>query len=125
MAGNMLMPLLVIDRMMVDGAVGEDGWRDGQDFLILFNDASYATRPIFKEYVKEVVFTHFNTARETMHPDDFAGLLLRDHCSSHIDEEVVVMLARETIRLVTFPPHTFYLFQPLDLVTIAAFKREK
>jgi hypothetical protein len=35
------------------------------------------------------------------------------------------MLAREDIRLITFPPHTSHLFQPLDLVTLAAFKREK
>jgi hypothetical protein len=37
----------------------------------------------------------------------------------------MAMLAREDIRLITFPPHTSYLFQPLDLVTFAAFKREK
>jgi hypothetical protein len=35
------------------------------------------------------------------------------------------LLADNNIRLVTFPPHTSHLFQPLDLVTFAAFRREK
>jgi hypothetical protein len=60
-----------------------------------------------------------------MHLENFAGVLLCDNCSSHIDEEAMAMLARENIRLITFPPHTSHLFRPLDLVTLAAFKREK
>jgi hypothetical protein len=83
------------------------------------------TRPIFKEYVREAVLKYVNTTREMTHLDDFAGVLLCDKCSSHIDEEVMVMLARENIRLMSFPPHTFHRFQPLDLATFAAFKREK
>jgi hypothetical protein len=53
------------------------------------------------------------------------SVLLCDNCTSHIDEGLKQLLADNNIRLVTFPPHTSYLFQPLDLVTFAAFKREK
>jgi hypothetical protein len=60
-----------------------------------------------------------------MHLENFAGVLLCDNCSSHIDKEVMAMLARENIWIITLPPHTSYLGQPLDLVTFAAFKREK
>jgi hypothetical protein len=67
---------------------------------------------------------YFNTAREMTHLENFACVLLCDKGSSHIDEEVVAMLARENIRLMTFPPHTSYLFQPLDRMTFATFKRE-
>jgi hypothetical protein len=115
----------VIHRKTVDDDVWEDGWRDGQNFLIRSNDTSYVTRPIVKESLRDVVLKYFNTARETMHLENFAGVLLCDNCPSHIDEEVMVMLARKNIRLITFPPHTSHLFQPLDLVTFAAFKREK
>jgi hypothetical protein len=51
MAGNTLMPLLVIHRKTIDAAVWEEGWRDGQDFLVRSNDTSYVTRDIFKEYL--------------------------------------------------------------------------
>jgi hypothetical protein len=124
MAGDVLMSLLLIHWKTVDDAVWEDGWRDGQDFLIPSNDTSYVTRPIFKESIRDVL-KYFNTARETMHLENFAGVLLCDNCSLHIDEEVMAMLARENIRLITFPPHTSHLFQPLDLGIFAAFKREK
>jgi hypothetical protein len=60
-----------------------------------------------------------------MHLGNFTGVLLCDNYSSYIDEEVMAILARENIRLITFPPHTSYLFQPLDLVTFPAFRREK
>jgi hypothetical protein len=56
---------------------------------------------------------------------DFTGVLLCDNCSSHIDESIKQLHADNNIRLVTFPLHTSHLFQPLDLVTFAAFKREK
>jgi hypothetical protein len=125
MAGNVLMPLLVIHRKTVDDAVWEDGWRDGQDFLIRSNDTSYVTHQIFEEYLRDAVLKYFKTTRETMHLENFASVLLCDSCSSHIDEEVMAMLARENIRLMTFPPHTSHLFHPLDLVPFAAFKREK
>jgi hypothetical protein len=51
MAGDTLMPLLVIHRKTIDDAVWEEGWRDGQDFLLRSNDTSYVTRDIFKEYL--------------------------------------------------------------------------
>jgi hypothetical protein len=83
------------------------------------------THPIFKEYVRDVVLKYFNTTGETMHLDDFAAVLLCDNCASHIHEEVMATLARENIWLISFPSHTSHLCQPLDLVTFAAFKREK
>jgi hypothetical protein len=98
------------------------GWAE---LFIRSNDTSYVTRPSFKEYIRDVVLKYFNTTRETMHLENFAGVLLCDNCSSHIDEEGMVMLARENIRFITFPPHTSHLFQSLDLVTFPAFKREK
>jgi hypothetical protein len=93
MAGAMLMPLLVIHRKTVDDTVWEDGWRDGQDFLIRSNETSYVTRPIFKEYIRDVILKYFNTTRETMDLENFAGVLLCDNCSPDIDQQVMAMLA--------------------------------
>jgi hypothetical protein len=117
-ACDVLMPFLVIHQKTGDDAVWEDGWRNEQNFLIRFNDRSYMTRPIFKEYVREVVRKYFSATRETVHLYDFAGVLLCDNCSSHNGEEVMALLARENIRLITVPPHTSYLSQPLGLVNL-------
>jgi hypothetical protein len=93
--------------------------------MIRSNDTSYVTRPIFTESVTNVILPYFVATRESLHLQDFAGVLLYDNCSSHIDEGIRQLLVDNNIRLVTFPPHTSHLFQPLDLVTFAAFKREK
>jgi hypothetical protein len=53
-AGDALVPLLVIHGR-IDAAVWEEGWQDGQDFMIRSNDTSDVTRPIFAEYVTSVI----------------------------------------------------------------------
>ena len=53
------------------------------------------------------------------------AVLLIDNCPSHSDEELYRRLAEENIRVITFPPHTTNLFQPLDLVTFHVYKQEK
>jgi hypothetical protein len=93
--------------------------------MIPSNDTSSVTRPIFTEYVTSVILPSFAATRESLHLQDFTGVLLCDNCSSHIDEDIKQLLADNNIRLVTFPLHTSYLFQLLDFVTFAAFKCEK
>jgi hypothetical protein len=124
-AGDKLMPLLVIHRKTIDAAVWEEGWRDGQDFIIHSNDTSSVARPTFTEYLTSVILPYYAATGESLHPQDFTGVLLCDNCSSHIDESIKQLLADNNIRIVTFPQHTPHLFQPRGLVTFAAFKREK
>jgi hypothetical protein len=66
MASDALMPLLVIHRRTIDAAVWEEGWRDGQDFMIRSNDTSYVTRPIFTEYVTSMILLYFAATRENL-----------------------------------------------------------
>jgi hypothetical protein len=59
-----------------------------------------------------------------MNLTDSPAVLLCDNCAAHIDDEIKALLAQNNVRLITFPPHTSNLFQPLDLVTFGVFKRE-
>jgi hypothetical protein len=93
--------------------------------MIRSNDMSYLTRPIFTEYVTSVILPYFAATRESLHLQDFTGVLLCDNYNSHINESIKQLLTNNNIRLVTFPSHISHLFQPLDLVILAAFKREK
>jgi hypothetical protein len=74
MAGDGLMPLLVIHRRTIDAAVWEKGWQDGQDFMIHSNDTSYVTCPIFTEYVTSVTLPYFAATRESLHLQDFTAV---------------------------------------------------
>jgi hypothetical protein len=125
MGGDALILLLVIHRKTIDAAVWEKGWRDGQDFMIRSNNMSYVARPIFTKYVTGVNLPYFAATGESLHLQDFTGVLLCDNCSPHIDESIKQLLADNNIRLVTFTPQTSHLFQPLDFVTFSAFKCEK
>ena len=102
MAGDTLMPLLVIHRKTIDQAVWEEGWKDGQDFLIRSNDTSYVTRDIFKEYLTIVFLRYVETVRESLNLHDFPAVLLCDNCSAHIDEEIMLLLASHNMKLLTF-----------------------
>jgi hypothetical protein len=93
--------------------------------MIRSNDTSYITCPIFIEYLTNVILPYFAATRESLHLQSFTGVLLCDNCSPHNEEGIKQLLADTNIRLVTFPPHTSQLFQSLDLLTFAAFKREK
>jgi hypothetical protein len=56
MAGDVLMPLLVILRKTIDNTVWEDGRRDGHDFMIRSNDTASVTSSVFTEYLTGVTF---------------------------------------------------------------------
>jgi transposase len=89
MAGDVVVPLLVIHRKTIDDAVWEEGWRDGQDFLIRSNDSSYVTRTIFKEYLTQVVVPYYVTTRQSLNFKQFPGVLLCDNCASHVDDKII------------------------------------
>jgi hypothetical protein len=125
LASDALMPLLLIRRKTINAAVWEEGCRDGQDFMIRSNNTSYVARPIFTKYVTSVILPYFDATRESLRLQDFNSVLLCDNCSSPMNEGSKQLPADNDRRLVTFPLHTSHLFQPLDLVNFAAFKREK
>jgi hypothetical protein len=118
------MPLLVIHRKTIDEDVWLGGWRDGQDFLLRSNDTSYVTGDIFPEYLTVVFLRYVATVSESMNLSDSPAVLLCDDRTAHIGDEIKVLLARDDVRLITFPPHTSHLFQPLDLVAFGVFNRE-
>jgi hypothetical protein len=56
--------------------------------MIRSNETSYVTRPISTEYVTSVILLYIASTRESLHLQDFTGILLCDNCSSHIDEGI-------------------------------------
>jgi hypothetical protein len=92
-AGDTLMPLLVIHRKTSDNAGWEEGWTDRQDFLIRSNDTLYVTRDIFQEYLTSVYLRYVESTRESLNLHNFPAVLLCDNCFSHIDDEILQPLA--------------------------------
>jgi hypothetical protein len=49
--------------------------------------------------------------------------LLMDNCLNHISNDVIAILTREQVRIVTFATHTTHIFQILDMVLFGALKK--
>ena len=125
MAGDALPPLIVMQRKTIDDEVIDEGYREGQDFEYHYQERSFVTTEIFKKYISNQIIPYIKQTRKQMNLQDSHAVLLMDNCPSHVNEEILKILADEKIRVVTFPPHTTNLFQPLDLVTFNIFKFEK
>jgi hypothetical protein len=88
------------------------------------NDTSYLTRDIFEEYLTKVFLKYVATLRASMNLHDSPAVLLCDNCTAYVDGDIKVLLTGDNIHLLAFPLHTSHLFHPLDLVTLAVFKRK-
>ena len=125
MAGDVLPPLIVSRRKTIDDDVYNAGWREGQDFVYAYQERGFINSKIFNNYIYEHVIPYIKNTRTSMKIEKSPAVLLIDNCPLHTNEELYRRLALENIRVITFPPHTTNLFQPLDLVTFHVYKQEK
>jgi hypothetical protein len=51
------------------------------------------------------------------------GVLLMDNCPSHVIDDIIGLLAKARVRVITFAPHTTKIFQVLDVTLFGALKR--
>ena len=125
MAGDAITPMIISDRKNLDKEIAESGFREGQDFVYYYQNRCYITKDIFLSYISETIIPYIKSTRDLLKLNEFPAVILMDNCSAHMDESVLDILAENNIRVITFPPHTTNLFQPLDLVTFRVFKQEK
>jgi hypothetical protein len=111
MAGDTLTPLLVIHRKTIDEEVWAEGWRDGEDVMLRSNDTSYVAQAIFDEYIEKIFVPYIETVRRKIHMRKQHAVLLCDNCSSHMSENLLILLGKHWIRLVTLPPHTSHMLR--------------
>jgi hypothetical protein len=86
MAGDTLMPPLVLHRKTVDETVWEEGRRNGQDFLLYSKDTSSLIRDIFKDYLRKGFLKHGTTVGGSINLRDSPVIFLCDDCTAHIEE---------------------------------------
>ena len=124
MAGDSLMPLIVTHRKTLDEEVKRSGMRIGEDFMLEYQESAFVTKEIFSKYISSVFIPYVQKVRENPLYTDKSAALLCDNCSAHFDEKMIKLLSQNNIRLITLPPHSSHLFQPLDLVIFGVFKSE-
>ena len=122
--GDMQIPGIVIPLESIPIELDSSGFRDGKDALVLTSDAGYVTNDIFFTYFYKVIVPYIRKTRMEKKLYESPALIHMDNCYAHVSENIHLICAEENIRLVTYPPHTSHLFQPLDLLIFGLFKRK-
>ena len=109
-------------RKTIYEEVKQAGIREGEDYLIRYQENSFVTIEIFSDYINEVFLPYVEQLRQNQLYAGKTTVLLCGNCSPHIDAALLQQLAMKKVRIVTFPLHSSHLFQPLDLVIFGAYK---
>ena len=124
MAGDTLTPLIITNRKTVDKNLMNSGIRLGEDVIIQYQQSSFATKKIISDYINDVFLNYIENLRKNEIYSDKPAVLLCDNCSAHFDQEMINNLSSKNVRIITIPPHSSHLFQPLDLITFSVSKNE-
>ena len=121
--GDFLPPGIILPRNTIPSLIDKTGIRDGKDVVLFGSDSSYINSMIFATYFSEVIIPEIVKRRINLDIGNSPALVLMDNCSAHLCDNVQELALQFNVRLVTFPPHTSHLFQPLDLLIFSLVKK--
>src|SRR3990167_4984526 len=83
----------------------------------------WITDDIFKSYIRKIFIPAIEERRKDLKEGDNArALLLVDSHGSRNQESVIQLLREHKIDMLTMPPHSSHLLQPLDRLILSLFK---
>jgi hypothetical protein len=124
-ASRDVLPPLIVAPDADDAKIYDLGWRPNEDVVIRHAVKCYVTKEILFDCKTSLLIPYIDNLRgSTLYQNEIAVLLM-DNASVHYDEELNALCGAHKILILTFPPHTSQIFQPLDLCLFSAFKAEK
>jgi hypothetical protein len=117
-AGESLTPDVITlqDCASVREQLRKHGVRFGADFALKSNSTPYINAKIVLDYMQTVVFPNLAHVRTL---DEFAeeiGVLLMDNCPSHVPDDVIHLLTKARVCVITFARHTTQIFQAFGVL---------
>ena len=110
--GSCLPPGLIIKRK--PSPCDLDTLAIGAKIPIYTAEKAFVTRKIFQDYLADVVVPYICEVRERLGKPDAKACIIWDGHSSHYDELTGAFAAIHGISLISIPPHSSHLLQPLD-----------
>ncbi|KAA6385851.1 MAG: hypothetical protein EZS28_018622 [Streblomastix strix] len=98
------------------------GLTKGTELQVVVTPKSYVNTDTLEKYVDESFIPFIEQRREKMHMPNAPDSMLCDNHGPHVADEIYAKLAASNIKLLTVPPHSTQVTQPLDLVTLSAVK---
>lgn len=123
LAGDLIPSVIIIPSQSVPIILDQSGLRDGIEFHLCSSENGFITFDIFYSYLEDIFIPTINKIRIEKNYHEKPALLLMDNCSCHINFQINRLLASHNIRVITYPPHTSHLFQPLDAVFFGCSKK--
>ena len=123
LSGDMIPPAVILPRTTIPSDFDYTGMRNGKDMYLMSSESGYINHNLFVHYLCDIVFPDITNKRLTLNMPEATALILMDNCSSHISEYVKSLCADNNIIIITYPPHSSHLLQPLDLVFFGLTKR--
>jgi hypothetical protein len=123
-AGDSYCPLLVSAEPSIT-QVFNHGPRDGIDLTIQIAKSAHVTKEIFESYVYTVLIPAVESNRTLKGCNSKPAISFCDNCSIHCTEDILKKLVCHGVIVLTYPPHTYHIFQVLDVLLFGVLKRAK
>jgi hypothetical protein len=99
------------------------GVRLGIDFVLWQQLKPDVNGKLLLEYVNSIFVPCLNELWESEEFEACEMISLIDNCSPYVSNDIVVILARVRVRIITFAYHTTYIFQMLNVMLFGALKK--
>lgn len=101
------------------------GIRKDVDLTLKISNSSYVNKEIFNDHIINYFIPQVIKDRECCGFVTSPAILFFDNCSSHLDENLLKILAKNLIIVISYPSHTSNVFQVLDILLFGVLKNHK
>jgi hypothetical protein len=99
------------------------GVRLAADCALQHRSKPFVSSKLFLEYINTIFVPYLNEVRDLEELEACEAVLLMDNCSPHMSDDVVAVLTRVRVRIVTFASHTTQIFQVLDIILFGPLRK--
>jgi hypothetical protein len=93
------------------------------DSVLRQRSKSHVNNILFLEYINSIFIYYLNKLLETEEFKTCEAVLLMDNCSNDMSDDVITILTRERIRIVTFATQITHVFQIFDMMLSSTLKK--
>jgi hypothetical protein len=91
--------------------------------ILKFNQKAYINAGIFLDYVGTIFLPYIDMPHGLAVFAQEPAVLLMDHCSAYVRDDLIRILTEASVRVITFAPDTTQIFRVLDLTLFGVLRR--
>ena len=112
--GDALKPALITSRKTIDTDLFDLGYTNDV-VKYYYQSKAFLTKRIFRAWIQDILIPYVIITRQQINQPNMKAILIMDNFSGHMDADSYNILQSNNITIITIPPHSSHLLQPLDL----------